>query len=353
MHIPQLTEIKSSWKARLRFSCAALLAMLLIAAGQSAAGSTLVSSTARFEFHSDPWLNAHHFLYQWARADLELEQGRLRVDVPERDELGSLPADKRAVWEAALDVYREQAARRNHLSDAMLKQKVELLKVGGDTNARPACVIDGLVDALASAMPVYLEVWWVRHDRSNRDWVDRVEPHLRRVEGEFAALTKRIFDARWSPAPIRTDVSAYANFRAGYTAFSHTVMYSTDAGNQGLYSLEMLLHEVLHHSAIGSAGRARQKAEFAARGAGMPGNLWHAIIFLTAGEFVRQYASHNGLPEHVPYAEREGIFDAPGWQAPAAAARDTWLPAVTGKLDPAAAARQLAATWLPGPSARD
>src|SRR5687767_5671261 len=37
---------------------------------------TKVAETKHFEFHSDPWINLHHFLYQWAREDAGLGTGR-------------------------------------------------------------------------------------------------------------------------------------------------------------------------------------------------------------------------------------------------------------------------------------
>ena len=47
-----------------------LVVLLHVAAGLAAAQPapiTRVAASVHFDFHSDPWINLHHFLYQWAR----------------------------------------------------------------------------------------------------------------------------------------------------------------------------------------------------------------------------------------------------------------------------------------------
>ena len=74
---------------------------------------------------------------------------------------------------------------------------------------------------------------------------------LRRHEAAFVQMTTTVRESKWPAVPWRVDVTAYPNYRAGYTTSEgHIVMFSTDPGNQNLYSLEMLLHEVQHAEAI-------------------------------------------------------------------------------------------------------
>ena len=64
-----------------------------------------VGRTDLLVLHSDPWINLHHFLYQWARDEAGVASGREYVDVRERTELGTLPADDRRIWEQAVAFY--------------------------------------------------------------------------------------------------------------------------------------------------------------------------------------------------------------------------------------------------------
>ena len=58
--------------------------------------ATRVSASDRFAFHSDPWINLHHFLYQWSREDRGLEIGRHPLPMPERSTVNGLSAADRS-----------------------------------------------------------------------------------------------------------------------------------------------------------------------------------------------------------------------------------------------------------------
>jgi hypothetical protein len=103
------------------------------------------------------------------------------------------------------------------------------------------------------------------------------------------------------------DVSAYANARAGYTAEGHIVIYSTDSGNHALYGVETLFREVQHTREVGGTARAELETAFEVAGSQQPTNLWHSLIFATAGAFAQSIAAREELPEHVPYWIREGF----------------------------------------------
>ena len=321
---------------------ATLAVIALFAGGHGHAGP--VEVTARFGFFSDPWLNLHHFLYQWARAEEGIGEDRTRVEVPERADTRALTAAELDAWQAALAAYRAQVARLDHLGDPMLGQKRALLRAGGDPETLPDAVIDGVDRALAAAMPVYLAHWWPAHDAANRRWIAATVPLLREHEEALVEMTRSVYDAAW-PEPLRRiDVSAYANFRGGYTALGHTVIYSTDPGSQDLYGLEILLHESQHTREVTGAFRRALRARFADAGVEIPPNLAHAVMFATSGEFVRALAAREGWPPYLPYWEREGFAAFSGWSQAADLVAAHWLPALAGELSAEAAiARMLEA----------
>jgi hypothetical protein len=315
-------------------SLAPLAAIALVLGAPRPCPAQAVAASERFELHSDPWINLHHFLYQWARDDLGLGTGRQEVRVPERSSLGRLAGAERRAWERALEFYRDSVAARSHFDEGMLHQKRRLVEMAAEPGRPVPDAIPGIAAALAGAMPVYRTRWWPAHDRTNRSWIASVAPRLRRHEARYVATTRRIYGAAWSRTPLRVDVSAYANPRAGYTAGPHIVIYSTDAGNQELYGLETLLHEAQHVPEIGSAARAALAGAFERAGREVPENLWHALIFATAGEFVRSVAAQERLPAHLPYWIREGFPRLRGWSAVVPAAQEDWLPVVRGETSP-------------------
>jgi hypothetical protein len=290
---------------------------------------TLISSSGHYAFHSDPWINLHHFLYQWARDELGLEQGRRRVDVVERASIGTLSASDRAAWERSLAFYRDSVARRGTLDAPMRDLNDSLVTLGGDPRSRPTSGIHGIAAALAAAMPIYLRSWWARHDSANRKWIAGVMPLVRRHEARFVETTTRLYGAAWPETPFRVDASAYANQRGGYTQINgHVVVYSTDRGVQDLYALEILFHEVQHARRVGGSVFGSLERAFA--GARVPDNLWHALIFATAGAFTEEVAEREGLPGHVHYWIREGFAGFPGWGDIVPRVNEHWLPAVRG-----------------------
>lgn len=295
---------------------------------------THVDAMSLFEFHSDPWINLHHFLYQWARYEEGIGSGRKFVSVPECSSLAALPKSAQRGWLEAISFYRESTASRSHYDTQMLEEKRALLNLHGDLDARPPDAIPGMASALRTAMPIYQVYWWPAHDRANRAWIASVVPIVRRHEAEFVQTTQRIYGAEWSKIPRRVDVSAYANARAGYTAEGHTVIYSTDTGNQHLYGVETLFHEVQHTSDVGAHGRRELARAFVAAGVKEPKNLWHALIFATASTFVQSIAVQEGLPPHVPYWSREHFENLRGWHDVVPAVRELWVPVVLGDSSP-------------------
>ena len=291
-----------------------------------------VATTEHFVLHSDPWINLHHFLYQWTRLDAGLSGGRKPVLVPERSALGEMTGDARADWQRALTFYRAAVAPKSHWDLEMLRLKRDLLNLSGDVTAPSPDGIKGVAQALNIAMPIYRDKWWPHHDRANREWIESVGSRLRRHEKGFVDLTTRLHGATWPMDRWRVDASAYANGIAGYTTREgHVVVYSTDPGVQDLYALEIVFHEIQHATVIeGSTPDALARA-FKAAGVDVPANLSHALIFATAGEFVRSIAAGEGRPRYEPYWLREGFETFDGWSHLVAPVNRHWLPIVRGE----------------------
>ena len=303
-----------------------------------------VVTTDYFEFHVDPWINLHHFLYQWSRAELGLGSGRDEVPVPERD--GPQP-DGRAgeAWRASVRFYVDDVGPRGHFDDAMLGLKAKLLDLDGDPNAAPPDDIPGIAHHLAAAMPVYLETWWAAHDRANRDWIAHVLDDVRRHEDRWVETVTRLFGGEWLDGPLRVDASAYANWQGGYTSNgpAHTVIWSRDAENlRGLLGLELVFHESGHMSSLGAPLRRTLGDVFGEAGVEVPGNMQHTLLFATAGELTVMIAEERGLPEHVPYIVHEGLIGFAGWAPLWPPTVEHWLPLVRGRGDRLTAMRAIA-----------
>jgi hypothetical protein len=313
-------------------TAAIAVAIAAVVAGQQASSPTSVATTEHFVLHSDPWINLHHFLYQWTRQDAGLSGGRKPVPVPERSSLAEMTDATRTDWLRAIAFYRAAVAPKSHWDLEMLRLKRDLLTLSGDVKAATPDRIKGVAEALNVAMPIYRGKWWPQHDTANREWIENAASRLRRHEKRFVELTARVNGAAWPMDRWRVDASAYANGIAGYTTREgHVVVYSTDPGVQDLYALEIILHEIQHATAIEGSTPDTLARAFKAAGVEVPANLTHALIFATAGEFVRSIAAGEGRPRYEPYWIREGFETIDGWSHLVAPVNQHWLPIVRGE----------------------
>ncbi len=319
-----------------RVTAAMAWGMAIFAATAAAAAppppAPLVAATERFAFWSDPEVNLHYFLYQWASGEGEAPRGRLPVAVAEREELPALGEDERTAWQRAVDHYREHLidrsllfdeemkAIRNHLAGTAPKAESELVRATGA--------------ALAPALPIYERRWWPAHDEANRRWVEALLPLLVRVEGGLAEKLATAFGGSWPEGAVRVDVTAYANDLGAYSTEAaagpapHVVVSSRDASYAGPASVEMVFHEAGHSDKlIGAASGPLRAAVEAAGATGAPRDLWHALLFYTAGELAREALTAAGVPDYRPYAEANGLWPrARGWAAARDAFEAHWRP---------------------------
>jgi hypothetical protein len=323
----------------------ATLALLLLAAAgavgsaasaQAAAPNPHVDASARFDFWSDPRVNLHHFLYQWANADLT--DGGLRpVQVAERDDLATLSEEERGEWLAAVAFYRENLAERSLLfDDGMVALRDGL---AGFAGVGPVGALRGelaeAVSVVERALPIYQRTWWAEHDAANRAWVTAVLPVLRVTEQDLVPRLAVALGGRWPEDAVRVDVVAYAGRVGAYTTGApHVTVSSRDPGYAMPRSLEMLFHEASHIGSLeGSLQMAIEEA-FRQRGLRAPPGLAHVAIFETAGELARRAWAARGDRAYVAYADHEGLYERNGvWATYRRALAPSWREFLGGALD--------------------
>jgi hypothetical protein len=73
-----------------------------------------------------------------------------------------------------------------------------------------------------------------------------------------------------------------------------------------------------------------------------PGDLWHVIIFYSAGELTRQRLQASGMQGYEPYAERLGLYERlSGWNGYRQALAKHWKPCLAGTIDCTAALHRI------------
>jgi hypothetical protein len=284
-----------------------------------------------FEFHSHFWVNLHHFARAVARG------------MPARAEL---TAAEGGSWDAGVALYRERYADRDLLfDDGMVEIKEALRQVEGESSLGAAPLDPELKLTLERLAPIYRAHWWPEHDAANRAWIAALQPLLA-SHGE--ALARRVAGAygkSWPSAPVPVDVAVSAGPVGAYTTArpTHTTIASTHPGLRGLAALEVAFHEASHawglviQTAIAKAAAARQKT--------VPPQLWHAVLFHTAGESTRRTLAADGIEGYVEYAVSQDVYVKLCGDGCRERVAEHWDPHLDGRTSIEAALDALVADW--------
>lgn len=253
------------------------------------AACTSVQPTARpdaepelFRFHSNLWLNLHHYLRVVGRG------------APVR---ATMTGEEKAAWERAVAVYRDVYSQRDLIrDDGMVAIKTALRGAEGAQSLEGIDIPADLRMALETAAPIYRTYMWAGHDAANRSWIANVQPLLGAHGATIAPKIAAAYGETWPAGPVDVDMAPSAGPDGAYTTSPpvHVTIASVDApGNRGLASLELLFHEASHQwgrrLAVGLNGSAER------RGKTIPRSLWHAVLFYNAEEITRRVLADAGI----------------------------------------------------------
>lgn len=287
-----------------------------------------------FDFHSNFWVNLHHFLYLEALSEHPEKARRPATLSPE--DLASLHAlmpQERAVWDQAVAYYANNMIQHDLLSNRDLAaMQFPLIDAESSPNLADAQLPPELKAILLQAAPIYRGHWWLRHDRQNRAWIAQLQPLIAKYGDGLKSSLATIYETPWQTEPIRVDAVIYANWAGAYTTIYPTriTIATSEPANPEAGALESVFHEGSHgmmekvQNAIDSATKS-VNAQHPDRNFA-PGTIWHAVLFYTAGAVVAQR-----VPGYIPYADKNGLWKR-AWPDPdrALIAQD-WQPHIDGK----------------------
>jgi hypothetical protein len=303
------------------------LVLLQTAAPPSAPQLSLVAEVSRFQLHSAFWPNLHHTLYAAAWSARPPGQGRpLSAPLPE-PLAGELSAEERAAWDAAVQYYdRELASRDLLFGDGMTEINVALASAGNDL---PESVLTPAHRrALIAAEPIYRKYWWTMHDRANRAWIAEAVPRVTEVAPEITRRLAELYRTPWFTSGVRVDVVRSGIAQGAYTSnepATHITISSGNSSYSSWASVEMLYHEASHGLIDQISRRIREEAH----GKDVR-NLWHVVLFYTAGEVVRQALAARKI-DYVPYLYATGLLDR-AWPQFRGPVEREWRPYIDGQV---------------------
>ena len=284
----------------------------------------------QFRFQNNFWVNLHHVLRGDAR------RGPLKLPLAVNPE--ALSDQERAAWAAALETYAP-LANRNLLFDADLEKINSALALAADNETLAAPSLDPqIAAALTRAAPVYRAHGWTRQKKINDDWIAAIRPYMDRHASQMAAALAKAYHVEWPDRPIIVDAAAEAGVDGGYTingppgTAAHTVIEAGNSGYQGDMAFEMVFHEASHATAIGGRIIAMIDAAAKTQQVTPHRDLWHTLIFYTAGELARRELGKAGDASYEPFAYRYGVYNR-RWQNLRDALEKDWQPYLDGRTE--------------------
>ena len=270
-----------------------------------------------FVLHSDPWINLHHFLFQWARNTPERPPGDRRrpVEVPEAKGLGDLPPADRDPWQRAVDHYRNHVVAADLLFGRDLVDLRGRLAAIACASSDPDAIEPGLRAVLVAAMEVYRRHWWPGHDAENRSWIQEQREGLTTHGPDLARRLAAAYGGEWPAEPVRVDVTVYTNWAGAYTTNEPDHVTVSGRDYPGLLGLELLFHEVSHATFFEQRLLGHLAAAFRRQEVEQPRGLGHVVQFVTPAEILRSLLSE---------AEAEGVTFVADEMAERRRLRDTY-----------------------------
>jgi hypothetical protein len=291
----------------MRRHLACVLVGVSLQAGQARAADTPIAEVTQLRMYSSFWMNLHHFLYAsaWAKRPAAPGVRPLAMPLP-KDAAVSMTPEEQTTWDNAVAVYDRDLASRNLLFDFGMNA-IKRGLVDRDDQLTGAPFDQELRSVFLSTAPIYRKYWWPAHDAANRAWINEAGKRTAMVAPAIIPRLASLYGVTWFTTPVRVDVVRAGMSQGAYTSNNptHIVVASGDSSYDNWASTEMLFHESSHGLIQKVQGAVNAALKTSNR---RTDDLWHVVLFYTAGEVTRQQLAKDGI-EYKPYLYATGLFD--------------------------------------------
>jgi len=263
---------------------AAILATLVVVAS----GLPDAQRKPLFTFHSNAWLNLHLFVRLAARGVLAQAESS---------------EHERAQWAAGVEFYKPYGQRDVLFDQGMVDIGSALRRAEDKSNLDGITIDADLKATLERLLPIYQKLWWPAHDRANRAWIAAAQPLIDQHGAEISQELARTYGVSWPTNPIPVDVTVTAGPNGAFTSNNPTqiTISSSEEDNRGYRALEVVFHESSHGLGLFPVLIQPLNQIAAEQRVTIPPQLWHAVLFFTAGELTRRELNAHGV-DYTEYA---------------------------------------------------
>uniref|UniRef100_UPI0032EFB408 hypothetical protein n=1 Tax=Ekhidna sp. TaxID=2608089 RepID=UPI0032EFB408 len=277
--------------------------------------SSAVLTTHYYEFHSNIWVNLHHFAYEKARG---IQRAKMKSDgfelarMEEDSLLEGLTQEERGKYDRLISYYKSQFNDLDMRSD-MSDLTVHLSNQGYHQLEPDSILNVNLASVLNDFLPIYLHKIWPLHDGANRELVMKYSKSIENAERMIIAAMERVSGDTWSSEKVRIDITAYASWAGAYSIISprmNLFISTVDPVNNSTTFIETVFHES-SHLLFSRNSPFRSEIYFTSQEMGIefPNGLWHASLFYLCGIATRDYLRSEGI-DHKLYMDIKGVFES-------------------------------------------
>jgi hypothetical protein len=319
-----------------RVASALWLCLALLTASTLPARASTPADSPPFQYYNFIWVNLHHYLYNEA---FSTGHG-IGQTIP------GLSAAQKATVTNAIDFYRSHYQDRDLLFDPELHAITQQVIAAGNAALPSIGLPDDLRKTLQSVYQIYKRHLWASQKLENQHWIVSNQELVSRYGPSIQRELERVLQRKFSDGPYQVYVVHEANWAGGYTSEAerathpHTVISSGRPDYQGLAGLEMVFHESLHAGPFDFVQAALDE-EFARHDAQDDMQLWHAVLFYTAGEITREALSADGVAFQPYEYAPAGPFTRGRWLRVEPTVRKYWLPYMRRTMDMQEAVAQM------------
>jgi hypothetical protein len=272
----------------------------------------VIGKSEYFEFHSNYWINLHHFLYQQAQgsqAQKLMEDGNQLLNIGEDSIRSTLSFSETEKLTSAIEYYK------THLIGRSLSE-LGNMHIWLEAQSYKGPITDTIFTAVYATTlndfsPVYKMHYWPKHNAQNSLVLNTHIGIIRQIEKEAISRLEQLSGYSWPGIKVKVELTAYANYAGAYTVTKPGMaifISSLDPFSLQSEFIETVFHEG-SHLLFTQESLFRSKIYFRSQEMKMefPKNLWHAGQFYLCGQLIKDLLKPFGT-NHTLSMDLKKIF---------------------------------------------
>ena len=291
-----------------------ILILFTISVGALSAqqSSSIIDTSHYFVFHSNYWINLHHFLYQKANGSQQRklqEDGNTLVDIGEESIYNSLESADRSAYDAAVRYYQDSLADKSLFNLSGIRVVLQSQR----SNQLSSAALPGdYIEIMNRFSNVYAKHYWPLHESRNDLVMEKAINQIKSLETAAVPRLAQMAGLDWPDVKIRVDLTAYANYAGAYTPTRPrmNIFISTlDPFATSTDFIETVFHEG-SHVVFTRESEFRSAIYFTSEKMGIefPRSLWHAGQFYLCGRLIQDMLATREL-EHTLTMDLRNVFE--------------------------------------------